>query len=153
AQAAAIKAAVAKLVMTDEAANEKYFVPVPDEYRAASDHPGTIETLSYKAPNPEGGMDEKRLNVYLPHGYDGADQTKKYHVLYLMHGGGEDENLIFGGPGQNREMKKILDNMIAAGDIDPLIVVTPTFNGGMNDVALFHDELVDQIIPLVETRY
>ncbi|MBO9600131.1 MAG: glycoside hydrolase, partial [Cohnella sp.] len=36
-QVAAIKAAIGKLVMTDEAANEKYFKPVPDDDRAESD--------------------------------------------------------------------------------------------------------------------
>src|SRR5690606_27759185 len=104
-------------------------------------------------PNPDGGLDEKRLHVYLPYGYDASDTERKYNVLYLMHGGGENEDLIFGGPGQSKEMKKIIDNMIANGDIAPLIVVTPTFNGGMNDTALFHDELIDEIVPLVETKY
>jgi len=70
-----------------------------------------------------------------------------------MHGGGEDENLLFGGPGENRELKRILDNMIARGEIEPLIVVTPTFYGGKNDTQLFPEELVDCIIPLVETKY
>lgn len=152
-QVASIKAAIGKLEMTDEAANEKYFKPVPDDYRAESDKPGTIETLQYTTPNLENGMDDKKLHVYLPYGYDAAATDKKYNVLYLMHGGGENEDLIFGGPGQSKEMKKILDNMIAKGDIDPLIVVTPTFNGGKNDVALFHEELVAKVVPLVETKY
>jgi len=152
-QVAAIKSAIGKLEMTDEAANEKYFKPVPDDYRAESDKPGTIETLQYTTPNLENGMDDKKLHVYLPYGYDASATDKKYNVLYLMHGGGENEDLIFGGPGQSKEMKKILDNMIARGDIDPLIVVTPTFNGGKNDVAFFHEELVATVVPLVETKY
>lgn len=152
-QYAAIKAAIGKLVMTEEAANEKYFKPVPDDYRMESDKAGTIETLHYKTPNSDNGMDDKKLNVYLPFGYDASATDKKYNVLYLMHGGGENEDLIFGGPGQNKEMKKILDNMIAKGDIEPLIVVTPTFNGGKNDVALFHEELIADVVPLVEKKY
>ena len=115
--------------------------------------PGTIESLTYKTPNLTGGLDDKKLNVYLPHGYDASDAGKKYNVLYLMHGGGENEDLIFGGPGQSKELKKILDNMIANGDIEPMIVVTPTFYGGKNDVALFHEELINDIVPLVETKY
>lgn len=152
-QYAAIKAAIGKLVMTEEAANEKYFKPVPDDYRMENNKSGTIESLHYTTPNLTNGTDDKKLNVYLPYGYDASATDKKYNVLYLMHGGGENEDLIFGGPGQNKEMKKILDNMIANGDIDPLIVVTPTFNGGKNDVALFHDELIDDIVPLVEQKY
>lgn len=149
----AIKKAITQLEMTEEAANEKYFVPVPDEYRAENKQAGKIETLHYEAANLENGFDDKKLHVYLPYGYDASNKDQKYNVLYLMHGGGENEDLIFGGPGQNRELKKILDNMIAAGDIDPLIVVTPSFYGGKNEVDVFHEELVNSIIPLVETKY
>lgn len=153
AQYAAIKEAVSKLELTEEAANEKYFKAVPDQYRTESTKPGTIESLTYKAPNLKNGTDDKKLNVYLPYGYDPSDVNKKYNILYLMHGGGENENLIFGGPGQSKELKKILDNMIANGDIEPLIVVTPTVYGGKNDAALFHEELINNVLPLVETKY
>ena len=43
--------------------------------------------------------------------------------------------------------------MIKNGDIEPLIVVTPTFYGGKNDTSFFHEELVSTIIPLIETKY
>ncbi|MGO4268506.1 sugar-binding protein [Paenibacillus sp. TAF58] len=152
-QYAAIKDAISKLEMTEEAANEKYFKPVPDEYRMESSNPGTIESLSYKAANLNGGTDDKKLNVYLPYGYDASNPNKKYNVLYLMHGGGENENLIFGGPGQSKDLKKIPDNMIASSVIEPLIVVTPTFYGGKGDVALFPEELINTVVPLVETKY
>lgn len=152
-QVAVIKNAIGKLEMTEEAANEKYFKAVPDEYRMESNRPGTIETLTYKAPNLTNGMDDKKLHVYIPHGYDPSDTNKKYNVLYLMHGGGENEDLIFGGPGQSKELKRILDNMMAKGDIEPFIVVTPTTYGGKNDPALFHEELINNIVPLVETKY
>ncbi|WP_242856155.1 alpha/beta hydrolase [Ruminiclostridium josui] len=109
--------------------------------------------MEYYADNLKNGKDLKKMNVYLPYGYDASDKSKKYNVLYLMHGGGENENLIFGGPGQNKEMKKIIDNMIANGDIEPLIVVTPTFYGGKDDTALFHEELIKNVVPLVETTY
>ena len=56
--------------------------------------------------------------VYLPPGYD--EQTKRrYPVLYLQHGGGEDET---GWVRQGRA-NFILDNLIAAGSTQPLIVV------------------------------
>ena len=47
----------------------------------------------------------------------------------------------------------IIDNMIAKGDIEPLIVVTPSFYGGTNDTATFHEELINIVLPLVETEY
>jgi enterochelin esterase-like enzyme len=150
---AALKSAIGKLILTEVAANEKEFKAVSDEYRAESKRQGNIESLEYAVVNLNNGTDKKKLNVYLPYGYDSSDGNKKYNVLYLMHGGGENENTIFGGPGQSKELKKILDNMIEKDDIEPLIVVTPTFYGGKNDTALFHEELIGTIIPLVETKY
>lgn len=152
-QYTAVKTAIDKLELTEAAANEKYFKAVPDEYKQNSKEQGTVESLDYKAANLTNGTDVKYMNVYLPYGYNPADASKKYNVLYLMHGGGENENTILGGPGQNKEMKKILDNMIEKGDIEPLIVVTPSTYKGKNDTALFHEELVNTIIPLVETKY
>ena len=86
---------------------EKQFRALPDEYRleVEKEKMGTIERLQYIVPNLGNGKDIKHLNVYLPYCYDTNDKNIKYNVLYLMHGGGEDENLIFGGPGQNRELK------------------------------------------------
>jgi enterochelin esterase-like enzyme len=56
--------------------------------------------------------------VYLPPGYD--EQVKRrYPVLYLQHGGGEDET---GWIRQGRA-NFILDNLIAAGSCQPMIVV------------------------------
>jgi len=56
--------------------------------------------------------------VYLPPGYD--EQVKRrYPVLYLQHGGGEDET---GWVRQGRA-NFILDNLIAAGGTQPMIVV------------------------------
>jgi enterochelin esterase family protein len=56
--------------------------------------------------------------VYLPPGYD--EQTKRrYPVLYLQHGGGEDET----GWIRQGHANFILDNLIAAGSCQPMIVV------------------------------
>src|SRR5512147_975095 len=56
--------------------------------------------------------------VYLPPGYDEQVKTR-YPVLYLQHGGGEDET---GWIRQGRA-NFILDNLIAAGEAKPMIVV------------------------------
>jgi enterochelin esterase-like enzyme len=56
--------------------------------------------------------------VYLPPGYDTSQKTR-YPVLYLQHGGGEDET---GWIRQGRA-NFILDNLIAAGEAKPMIVV------------------------------
>ncbi len=60
----------------------------------------------------------RRAFIYTPPGYD-ADPVRRYPVLYLQHGAGEDER---GWSTQGR-MNFILDNLIAAGKAKPMIVV------------------------------
>ena len=62
--------------------------------------------------------DWRHALVYLPPGYD-EDVKTRYPVLYLQHGGGEDET------GWIRQGKAnfILDNLVAAGRTKPMIVV------------------------------
>jgi len=60
----------------------------------------------------------RRIFVYTPPGYD-ADREARYPVLYLQHGGGEDER---GWPNQGR-VGFILDNLIAEKKAQPMLVV------------------------------
>jgi enterochelin esterase family protein len=64
--------------------------------------------------------------VYLPAEYD-ANPYKQYPVLYLLHGSGGDENewTIFGRAVQ------IMDNLIAQGKAEPMIVVMPNGHAEM----------------------
>ena len=59
--------------------------------------------------------------VYTPPGYD-ANLKTRYPVLYLQHGGGEDERVWT----EMGRTNLILDNLLAAGKIKPLIVVMET---------------------------
>jgi len=61
--------------------------------------------------------------VYTPPGYD-TDARKKYPVLYIQHGGGEDET---GWAVQGRT-DAILDNLIASGKAKPMLVVIANGN-------------------------
>ncbi|VTR92875.1 Esterase OS=Rhodopirellula europaea 6C GN=RE6C_01434 PE=4 SV=1: Esterase: Esterase [Gemmata massiliana] len=65
----------------------------------------------------------RRCFVYTPPDYD-KDTRKRYPVLYLQHGAGEDET----GWGSQGRAGLILDNLIAAGKAKPFIVVMD--NGG-----------------------
>lgn len=56
--------------------------------------------------------------VYTPPDYD-KDATKRYPVLYLQHGGGENET----GWGQQGFTGRIMDNLIADGKAKPFIIV------------------------------
>lgn len=70
---------------------------------------------------------DRRMNVYTPYGYE-ANPKKKYPVLYLLHGmgGDEDEWKNFG------RACTILDNLIAQGKAEPMIVVMPNGHAGMS---------------------
>jgi enterochelin esterase family protein len=113
---------------------------------------------------------QRRMHVYTPPAYDRS--SVKYPVLYLVHGGGEDDNSWpYGG-----RAGYILDNLIAAGRAKPMIVVMPNgsvpvpnavLGGGGNTPEglaaraatavkqrdLFIDDLLTGIIPHVESTY
>lgn len=60
---------------------------------------------------------DRRLSVYLPPHY--GESGKKYPVLYLLHGSGGDENAWL----ELGHAARILDNLIAEGKAEPMIVV------------------------------
>lgn len=100
----------------------------------------------------------RRLFVYTPPGYD-TEQGRKYPVLYIQHGGGEDET---GWAVQGRT-DIILDNLIAAGKATPMLVViangnVPAPSGGRGGysregMAGFADELLNNVVPFVEANF
>jgi enterochelin esterase-like enzyme len=63
----------------------------------------------------------RRIFVYTPPDYD-RNTTARYPVLYLQHGGGEDERVWI----EMGRTNLILDNLIAEGKIKPFIVVMET---------------------------
>jgi S-formylglutathione hydrolase FrmB len=63
----------------------------------------------------------RHIYIYTPPGYD-KDTTTRYPVLYLQHGGGEDERVWI----EMGRTNVILDNMLAAGKVKPMIVVMET---------------------------
>jgi enterochelin esterase-like enzyme len=81
---------------------------------------GTIQIVWY--PSPTLKEDRRRMYVYTPPGYE-SNQTR-YPVLYLLHGGGGDEDAWVTMGRAN----VILDNLIAAGKAKPMIVVMPNGN-------------------------
>jgi enterochelin esterase-like enzyme len=60
----------------------------------------------------------RHIFVYTPPGYD-SDNSTRYPVLYLQHGGGEDERVWI----EMGRANVILDNLIAEGKVKPFIVV------------------------------
>jgi enterochelin esterase-like enzyme len=95
----------------------------------------------------------RRFFIYTPPGYD-QNTNEKYPVLYLLHGGGEDER---GWATQGRT-DLILDNLIAENRAKPMMVVMLDGNMGgagfgENALRTFESELKRSVIPFVEQNY
>jgi len=98
--------------------------------------------------------------VYTPPGYS---ETKKYNVLYLLHGIGGDELEWF----NNGAPQIILDNLYADDKLSDMIVVLPNGRAMLNDRAegdifaedkvaafsTFTNDLLDDLIPFIEEKY
>lgn len=83
---------------------------------------GTVSKVWY---NSKGlGMD-RRLTVYTPAGYETSG--KRYPVFYLLHGMGGDENAW----SELGRTAQILDNLIAQGKAEPMIVVMTNGNAAL----------------------
>lgn len=95
-----------------------------DLYESADVPHGSVEKVWYHS-DALGG--DRRMTVYLPAGY--AESGVDYPVLYLLHGMGGDEDAW---QELGRAMQ-ILDNSIASGAAEPMIVVLP--NGNANRVS------------------
>ncbi|MBO2544107.1 esterase [Salegentibacter sp. BDJ18] len=94
----------------------------------------------------------RRMYIYAPPGYDASDED--YAVLYLLHGGGEDER---GWSTQGRA-DLILDNLIAENKAEPMLVVMMDGNLGSRNsfqqsLQTFEKELKQAVIPFVENNY
>ncbi|MAO66618.1 MAG: esterase [Balneola sp.] len=97
----------------------------------------------------------RRFFVYTPPSYD-ANTDENYPVLYLLHGGGEDER----GWGQQGKTDLILDNLIAENEAEPMLIVMVDGNvGGGSGFSSdefykrFENELKNAVIPFVEDNY
>jgi len=85
-------------------------------WRADVPH-GLVSTLDYRS-DTLGIM--RRAHIYTPPGYEASDR-KRYPVLYLVHGAGDsDDSWTSVG-----RAHLILDNLIAAGKAEPMIIVMP----------------------------
>lgn len=139
---------------------------IPDSYLSEAEQQGTLQDLYYNtyesfSYDEKSQKLQKHAVVYLPYGYD---ESKKYPVFYLMHGGWSNEYTYLGSPDEPQGMKHILDHGIANGEIQPMIVVCPTYNNtspedsGDYSLALrltdnYHNELINDLIPAVEGKY
>ena len=98
----------------------------------------------------------RRAFVYTPPGYN-RDTNKRYPVLYLQHGWGEDETAW----SVQGHANLIMDNLIAEGKIRPFIIVM-TYGmtnevkfGGLANFKIypFQTVLVDELIPYIDANF
>jgi enterochelin esterase family protein len=157
-------------VAVNDPASETYFgygkptsgVEVPEpgvDYYAIQDVPhGEVRSRWYQA-RTTGAW--RRACVYTPPDYDSA-RERRYPVLYLQHGAGEDER----GWTKQGHANFILDNLIAAGQATPMIVVMesgyalqwpsgtplgPAFLQQMSEA--FTALMLKDLIPMIDATY
>ena len=116
---------------------------------------GQLENVTYESKSVG---TTRNMQVYTPPGYS---KDKKYPVLYLLHGIGGDES-------EWQRLAKpnvVLDNLIADGKAEPMIIVMPNGRAQKNDraegnvfaaapaFAAFEQDLLNDVIPAIESHY
>jgi enterochelin esterase-like enzyme len=122
---------------------------------------GEVKVVHYES-EPLGTR--RQLRVYTPPGYS---TDRKYPVLYLLHGLGMDDRQWLGGIHADH----VMDNLIADGKIQPMIVVFPNGDAGLTAADAeagrssrrtapfddwgtpFENDLLKAIIPFIESHY
>ena len=120
---------------------------------------GEVRSFYYWA---ESTQEWRHAMVYTPAEYDLKKNAKKrYPVLYLQHGMGEDET----GWSKQGHMQHIMDNAIASGEAVPMIVVMESgdikapFGGGDNRQGMstygnsFYKVMINDLIPTIDQKF
>ena len=124
---------------------------------------GTIKKETYFSKKAN---KNKPYNIMLPANYD---SSKKYPVLYVLHGFFENEDRMIKTGNNNQPMytQQIIGNAIASGEAKDMIVVVPFVftSATMNDATGFADQgsnegydnfvddIVDSLMPHIESKY
>lgn len=122
-----------------------------DGYYALKDVPhGDIRIRKYFSKVTNSWRD---FYMYTPPGYD-QNSKEKYPVLYILHGGGEDQT----GWAAQGKTDLIIDNLIAEKKAVPMVVVMvdgnlPSKGFGEESLSMFEKELKLSVIPFVESNY
>jgi enterochelin esterase family protein len=125
--------------------------PEGDYYRFNKNIPhGQVRSIQYWS--EVNGL-ERHVNVYVPAGYE-QNRRKKYPVLYLVHGWGEDEN----GWSVQGHMANIMDGLIESGKAVPMIIVMPSgdikTNSDIREASgNITDVFVKDLIPFIDRNF
>ena len=132
---------------------------VPASYDEPSEHPGNVTRLDYESRDfvRDGAVITKTAYVYTPYGYD-VEADTRYDIVYLMHGWGGRAGEYF----SFTPTKNMLDRMIEAGDIAPMIFVSASFyndnsdrdfSSSIEEFREFHRDFEEFLMPAVEGTY
>jgi enterochelin esterase family protein len=119
---------------------------------------GAVESVNYYS-SSLGRF--RRMHVYTPPGYE--DNQQRYPIFYLLHGAGDSDDSWTSVGRAN----VILDNLIAAGKVKPMLVImpaghtNPNFRPGMGAAAAggppprdeFYEDFVNDVMPYAEKHY
>lgn len=140
--------------------------PAPEPWEKTTVPRGTIDEHFYTTHVVQGlEKNQSEYYVYTPPGYDSRSKIR-YPVLYLLHGWSDTA----AGWTQIGQANQILDNLIAAGKVKPMVVVMPLGYGAMSFVlsdfdvwkdrkivahntTLFQQALLTEVLPAVEREY
>ena len=139
---------------------------IPEGYHQPAEESGTLENLYYDTYesmtyDQKEQVLQKRAVIYLPYGYT---EEKQYPIFYLMHGGWGNETVTLGTLESPSNFKNVIDHAIQNGDMQPMILVCPTYNNtsgqdsGNFSLAMtlnrnYYKELRNDLIPAVESKY
>ncbi|GAB5405782.1 MAG: alpha/beta hydrolase-fold protein [Aureliella sp.] len=97
---------------------------------------------------------KRKFAVYLPPDYETSQ--RKYPVLYLLHGAGDDQT----GWVQFGEVRHIADKAIREGKATPMVIIMPDAEAGrrgyFNDIRgdwRYEDFFFEELMPHVEKRF
>ncbi len=121
---------------------------------------GTLQKVKYYSNTCKR---ERNFNIILPAGYS---TSKKYPVLYAMHGYYQNEDTLASETDESMRLRQIIGNAIASGEAKDMIIVYPyiyasaTQDGatGMDDANNraydnFINELTNDLMPYIEKNY
>jgi S-formylglutathione hydrolase len=89
---------------------------------------GVIRRIEVPAPSLRGNLvgdsEGRRVSIYLPERYF-THPRQRFPVIYLLHGFSADDRAFIAGAYQGLNVRVSMDSLIAAGKVEPMIVVTP----------------------------
>ncbi|MBQ6173881.1 MAG: hypothetical protein IJK28_04595 [Clostridia bacterium] len=153
--------AAAETVESEESGMFVFADAIPEADRMVIKEKGTVERIAYPSRDYAGDGAEitKHAVVYLPFGYSADGE---YDVLVLCHGvGGTEDEWSFG-----RTLsigRTLTDNLIARGEVRPLIIVMPNgrscancYDTSMENAAAFYvfgQEIRNDLLPWMDSHY